>query len=278
MRARLVLALSLVALCAATPLSAQELALPPVQPLLPVQPPPPEAGVPAPTTSSSGCAPEELFRATLRNISPGLAAADRAAQPRTLWRFGPTFLRSEEQPDPVRGDQVLTIVAEPDIWMINLATRVGQHTLDPGPDYTVHAPILPPSPDLPGPLRALEYGCEPEFVARHAPRPQQLVKWGQIQAALHGANFGEHAVAVLMDQRRNEPIMVSYLRQGRPVYVVRYDDWRRAGPNRPELFQPPKNVEIREAPARPPGGAPAEGNDSSPPIPLGKGGRTPFTE
>ncbi|PZQ55961.1 MAG: hypothetical protein DI570_21525 [Phenylobacterium zucineum] len=256
--------------------AAQQLALPPIQPLPPVQPLPP-GGAAAPGAPSTGlCMLDTLFRGTIRNISPGLAAADRAAQPRSLWRFGSTFLRSEEQPDPVRGNQMLTIVAEPDIWAINLTTGVGQHSVDPGPDFTVHAPILPPAPDLPPPLRTLEYGCEPEFVKQYAPQPQQLVKWGPIQATLHAAVFGDHAVIVLMDQRRVEPIMVSYMRQGRPVYVVRYDEWRRGLPNRPEMFVPPKNARITEAPAVPPGGAPGE--PAEPPlIPLDKAGRTPFS-
>ncbi|MEW5686009.1 MAG: hypothetical protein AB1942_13900 [Pseudomonadota bacterium] len=272
------LAVAVSILCSGSAATAQQLALPPVQPFPPAQPLPP-GGAPGQSAPAAGapsaglCNLDTLFRTTIRNISPGLAAADRAAQPRSLWRFGSTFLRSEEQPDPVRGNQMLTIVAEPDIWAVNLTTGVGQHSIDPGPDFTVHAPILPPAPDLPPPLRALEYGCEPEFVKQFAPQPQQLVKWGAIQASLHAAVFGEHAVIVLMDQRRGEPIMVSYMRQGRPVYVVRYDDWRRGLPNRPEMFVPPKNARITEAPVQAPGQL-----ESEPPlIPLDKAGRTPFS-
>lgn len=271
-------ALCLIALCVAGGASAQPLALPPVVPLPPVEPLPqvepatpggqasPSAdGQPSPAPSGAVCAPEKLFRATIRNISPGLPAADRGAQPRHLWRLGSTFLRSEEQPDPVRGDQILMIVAEPDIWVINLAAGVGQHTVDPGPDLVVHAPILPIGPDMPPVLRTLEYGCEPAFVAQHAPRPQQLVKWGAIQASVHAAAFGEHTVVFLMDQRRNQPIMVSYLRQGRPVFVVRYDNYRPGLPPQVGLFQPPKNIRINA------------GSGEPPPIPLGRGGQTPFS-
>jgi hypothetical protein len=53
-------------------------------------------------------------------------------------------------------------------------------------------------------------------------------------------------VAILMDIRRSGPLMLSYLRQGRPVFVIRYDDYRHGLPDRPELFKPPRNVKIIE--------------------------------
>jgi hypothetical protein len=198
-------------------------------------------------TPAAGCAPVQLFKATVRNVSPGLAAADRAAQPRQLWRLGDTFLRSEESPDPVRGDLAVIIVAEPDIWVYNPATRQGRHSVDPGPELKVKAPVLPPTPDLPAAFRSLEYGCEPAFVAAYAPQPQRIVPWGGSQAALHTVTMGDHTVAVLMDVRRNTPLMLSYLRGGQPVMVMRYDEYRNDLPNRPTLFQPPKNIRITEA-------------------------------
>ena len=41
---------------------------------------------PVPQAEAGGCAPPKLFRATIRNITPGLQAGDRRAQPRQLWR------------------------------------------------------------------------------------------------------------------------------------------------------------------------------------------------
>ncbi|MDN8836893.1 hypothetical protein Q0M54_13960, partial [Staphylococcus aureus] len=71
--------------------------------------------------------PPKMFRTTIRNVTPGLQAADRRAQPRQIWRQGSLFLRSVEQPIPPNGDQQVVIVAEPDIWVLNEATRTGQH-------------------------------------------------------------------------------------------------------------------------------------------------------
>jgi len=198
------------------------------------------------------CAPTGLFRATIRNISPGLAASARGAQPRQIWRQGATHLRSEEQPDPVRGDQTVVVVAEPDIWIVNLATREGRHTLDPGPVLEVRAPILPATPDLSPTFRALEYGCEAQFVARHAPEPERTIAWGATRATLHTVAVGDQSVAFLMDLGRERPLMISYQRGGRPTFVLRYDDYRLGLPERPQLFAPPKNAKITPGPAGPP--------------------------
>jgi hypothetical protein len=195
------------------------------------------------------CAPTGLFRTTIRNISPGVPAAARGAQPRQIWRMGSLYLRSEEQPDPLRGDQAVVIIAEPDIWMVNLATREGRHTVDPGPVLEVRAPILPMSTDLPPTFRTLEFGCEAVFVARHAPTPERTVAWGAAKATLHTVTVGTQSVALLMDLRRERPLMISYQRDGKPVFVLRYDDYRLNLPERPDLFAPPKNVKLT------PGGA-----------------------
>lgn len=201
-------------------------------------------GVPG---AACACAPTELVRIVYRNVSPGVAAMDASAQPRTLWRKGPSFLRSEEQPDPAGGGQALIVVSEPDIWVINLATRTGRHSIDPDPTLEVHAPIIPLA-DAPPVFQTLEYGCEARFVADHAPQPKAKVAWGDRPAQLHVATFGDHSLAMLMDAKQGSPLMISYIRQGRPVLVVRYDDYRVGLPERPNLFRPPGGVKIQEGP------------------------------
>lgn len=214
----------------------------------PADPGAPNAGLPPIITRPGACAPATLTRMTVREISPGLAAADRRAQPRVIHRLGPDRLRSEEQPDPTRGGETrLTVITEPDIWTINLTTRSGQHAVDPGPTFEVLAPILPVGPDLPPILRTLEFGCEAAFVALNAPAPTQSVAWGAGSANAHVVTVGDQTVALLMDARRKTPLMISYSRQGRAVYAVRYDEFREGLPDRPDLFTPPKGIRLDEA-------------------------------
>jgi len=251
MAGRRILPVAFAGLAAAT-LAAQASAQPPpVVDTPPVIAPPPPVLVPAPAS----CAPAALFRTVIRNISPGLAASDSRAQPRQLWRHGSKFLRSVQQPMP-NGDQAVFIVAEPDIWVINEATRTGRHSVDPGPVFEVRAPILPMAKDMPPELRSLEFGCEAEFVARYAPQSQQIINWGAAKAGIHIYSSGEHSVAILMDTRRSGPVMISYLRGGRPVFVLRYDEYRHGLPDRPDLFAPGKSVKITEV------------EKEAPPLPL----------
>jgi hypothetical protein len=216
---------------------------------------PPEAAAPSEAPAAPPplrCAPVQLTHIVTRNISPGLQASDRRAQPRELWRQGAFFLRSLETVDPTTGARPLVIVSEPDVWMIDLASRTGQHRTDPGPELEVRAPVLPPA-GTPPVMLALEFGCEAEWVAAYAPREERVVPWGGARAALHSLVQGEHAVAILMDQRRNTPLMVSYLRGGRPVQVIRYDDYRNDLGDRPQMFELPPNLKITEAgPIQPP--------------------------
>lgn len=238
--------------------------VPAVVPLEPVRPLPPEParpreaprgdiqgsfGPPPAGQAAAGCAPAGLVRMIIRNVTPSLSAAAPQAQPRTLYRLGKAYLRSEEPPDPTRGGlSPLIIVSEPDVWTINQSDRTGRHSIDPGPVLEVRAPILPPDASLPPVFRSLEFGCEAEFVAAHAPQAQQTIPWGPTKAGMHVLTSGEHVLAFVMDARRSSPMMISYSRGGRPLFAIRYDAYRAGVEGREDLFSLPKNVRITEAP------------------------------
>lgn len=224
--------------------------------------PPPTLDLPkpaTPSTSPSGqplCAPEKLTRMVVRNLSPGLAAAAPAAQPRVIYRQGSIYLRNEESPDQ-RGQRVV-IIAEPDIWSIDLATRTGQHQTDPGPEFVVRAPVLPLSAETPRPFLSLEFGCELEFLARNgAALPVQTIPWGERKATVHQVVLGEHVLNILLSERP-APLLVAYARGGKPVTLIRYDEYRNDLPDRPSLFARPSQMQITEAlkPAPKPGTPP----------------------
>jgi hypothetical protein len=219
---------------------------------------PPTAEPPKPAVAAAvpPCRPKSLVSMTVRNVTPGLQASDPRAQPKRLWRKGEKFLRSLEQPvfsqalqDPKVpiARQALVIVAEPDVWMIDMASREGRHSLDPGPVFEVRAPILnaglaPPE------FMSLEYGCEAEFVAIRAPVAQRAVRWGGVDAGLHTYTVGTASLAMLLNSRTGEPQLIVHVRDGRPVTIISYDEYRRDQPDQPELFRPPADVKITEAP------------------------------
>jgi hypothetical protein len=192
-----------------------------------------------------------MARMVVRNVSPNLAAAAPQAQPRTLYRFGSMQLRSEESPDPTRGQHNIIIISEPDIWAMNMVTKTGRHQLDPGPELHVRAPVVPLTAEMPRLFLGLEFGCETEFVARHAPQPARMMAWGADRANMHVVAEGEHSLSILIHERRQAPLLVIYARAGKPVYAIRYDEWRADLPERANLFQPPGGVRFTEGPAGP---------------------------
>ena len=224
-----------------------------------VAPPKPEMATELPP-----CQPRLLVSMTVRNVTPGLQASDPRAQPKRLWRKGGRFLRSLDQPVISRAlqnpgapmaRQALTIIAEPDVWVIDTASKEGRHSLDPGPVLEVRAPILPAG--APPEFMGLEYGCEAEFVAVRAPTAQRTIRWGGVDAGIHTYVVGAASLAILMDDRTGEPLMITYVREGRALYVLRYDEYRQGQPDQPELFRPPADVMITEAKG-PPGSRPLD--------------------
>jgi hypothetical protein len=90
-----------------------------------------------------------------------VAADSFDAQTKKVWRVGMNYLRFEDAPNPQTKVHGLIIVAEPDIWVVDLNTNQAQHTVDPGPHYSIHFPLLAsePSPKL----KALEFGHGLEY-------------------------------------------------------------------------------------------------------------------
>lgn len=253
------------------PARAQQLDVPPVVPFPKTQPLPPGADAPAPSPGAGPegqgafCDADRTVRLVVRNVSPGLAAIDPRAQPRTIYRRGTSQLRVEEQPDMARnGSKSLFLITEPHVWTIDVGQRAGVHSMDPGPIFEAHAPILPASPQVAPAFRGLEYGCEAAFVAATAPQPQRTIAWGEIQATVHGVTAGDQSLAILMDARRQTPLMISYIVQGKPKVVVRYDEYRGDLPDRPELFLPGKGLRITEAPPPPKRSGPSDGRSPPP--------------
>jgi hypothetical protein len=206
-----------------------------------------QVGPPA-AAPTAACAPAMLTRMVIRDISPGVASADARAQPRTMDRLGSQKFRSEEQPDMTRAGQTrLVVISEPDIWSIDLAQGQGAHSLDPGPELRVVAPVLPNISDLPPLFRTLEFGCEPQFIAAHAATPAQSGSWGATKVGIHMLNLGDHNLTFLVESATGTPVIITYSKAGSVVFALRYDLFRTDLPDELSLFAPPKSVKLVEA-------------------------------
>ena len=106
-------------------------------------------------------AEDKMLYVEYRLTGKKISAYSFDAQTKKVWRIGNQFLRFEDAPNPETKVHGLVIVAEPDIWIIDRKTNKGQHTVDPGPNYKIHFPLL--ASERSEKLRQLEFGGEMKF-------------------------------------------------------------------------------------------------------------------
>jgi hypothetical protein len=174
-----------------------------------------------------------------------------ARKPKTIYRAGSTYCRVEEAADPERNIQGLLIVNEPDMWMVNLATKTAQHIVDPGPTFNCHLPIfsgpVPNTSDVVDYAKlGLEFGYELEYfkkmgAVRHDPGPvlqkQQTVAYF---LDMNGTRFA------LFTYGPNEfPLLVAHT-VGNKGEMFWYSGYGQV-PFDPGLFAKPEGVTITEA-------------------------------
>jgi hypothetical protein len=120
-------------------------------------------------------ADDAMLYVEYRFTGKGVAADSFDAQVKKVWRVGDTLLRFEDAPNPETKEHVLSIVAEPNIWVIDRNTNKGQHVVDPGPSFKVHFPLL--ASELSTKIRELEFGGELEYFRKNGARelaPQEI--------------------------------------------------------------------------------------------------------
>lgn len=113
-------------------------------------------------------AQEKMLYVEYRVLSPKLPPSSAESQTRKLWLVGNKYMRFEDVPNPETGVHGLIIVAEPDIWVIDRKSNQGQRSVDPGPSYAVHFPML--ATESSARLRQLEFGGELAFFQQNGAR------------------------------------------------------------------------------------------------------------
>ena len=192
------------------------------------------------------CAPPTLTRIVTRSVGPDIQRGSFRAEPVTLYRKSELYLRNEETPDPEQRVHALTIVSEPDVWMVNLMDMTGKHVVDPGPAFVAHAPIVA-GQGVPAVFQELEFGCEAAFVRAQGREAGVRTVDGKT-ARIYALQAGDQRLEVLLIDR-GVPAEVAYYRGARTVLTIRYDAFETGLPDDPRLFQKPAGVTFRaEAP------------------------------
>lgn len=196
---------------------------------------------------AQACAPPTLTKIVTRSVGPDIVRGSFRSEPVTLYRLGERFLRLEEAPDPEQKLHLLSVVAEPDIWMVNRFDRTGRHAVDPGPTFVAHAPIVV-GPGVPAMFTELEYGCEAAFARSRAREAGTRPVLGKA-ARIHALQQGDRRLEILLSDA-GAPVEVAYYEGAKAALVIRYELFQAGLPDDPALFRKPDGITYSEAASR----------------------------
>ena len=197
-------------------------------------------------------APKTMNRITVQLDGPEVPQNSFARKPKTIYRAGSTYCRVEEAPDTEHNIRGILIVNEPNAWIVNLATKTAEHTVDAGPTFHCRLPIFSGSvsntPDAVDYAKlGLEFGYELEYfkkmgAERQDPGPvlqkQQTVAYF---LDMNGTRFA------LFTYGPNEfPLLVAHT-VGNKGEMFWYSGYGQV-PFDPKLFAKPEGVTITEVP------------------------------
>jgi hypothetical protein len=188
----------------------------------------------------------KMMQIVTRDTSPNTPSASFGAKPKTLYRMGATYGRSEEMADPVQGIHGLMVIAEPRVWMVNLWDKTGRLIIDPGPTFVFRASIVPPEGrNQRPPLRGFEFGREYDFLRQHhATNSMETVDGKQYDAL--SVSLEGYGIKLLTTPGKEQPVRVIVRKSGRIMCQYDYDEYKTDLPPQMDLFTPPVNVKITE--------------------------------
>jgi hypothetical protein len=186
-----------------------------------------------------------MTRITIQYHTPDLSEDARGARPKTLYLAGDRYARIEQPADSTTNSMNLIIVNEPHIWVINGRNKTGSHSTNPGPDFSVHNPIL--GPDCPEELFDFEFGHEVDFLKRTGAKSLDSKQIGERQCETKQFAAKNYLVNISVDTKKNVPIELKAFKDGRMQFIMEYLSYETDLPFDSSLFNPPKDVQLSEA-------------------------------
>jgi hypothetical protein len=182
-----------------------------------------------------------MKKISTRVIEPKVDPDSFAAKPKVAWRAGNRYARVAEAPDPGAGIYGLSIVNEPDVWLINLYDKSGKHILDTGPTTNAHVPIFPPQWSI-ADFKELEFGRELSFFTKsHAARSEgEVVKGAATEK--YRVTAGRANATLWIGIKSKAPVRIS-ITNGEQTMMLEYLVYEDL-PFDASLFQPPPGIRI----------------------------------
>jgi hypothetical protein len=185
-----------------------------------------------------------ITKIVFRYVASDLPENTAGARPKTYYLAGNHYARIEQESDAALHSPNLIIVNEPDIWLIDLATKTGNHSINPGPDFSVHNPIL--GPDSPEELFDFEFGHELEFLNRVHAKNLDSKQIRGMQCTTREFEVGAYLVTMYLDAKKNSPVEVKAFKNGNILFTIDYLNYESGLPFDASLFDPPKGISFTE--------------------------------
>ncbi len=188
----------------------------------------------------------KMTKIVCRYFGPRIAPNSPDAQVNTIYRAGDKYERLEQSSDPAQKNRMLQITSEPDAWFVNLVDHTAIHTLDKGPDFSVHRYIIWSQPShLPdAAFLDLEFGKEAIFARQAQVKEIGMRKIGNKEAKAFLAKGGDRDVTLFFDPLTDKPLRIEVTKNGRPDMAVAYLEYETGLPFDPALFELPKDIKI----------------------------------
>lgn len=186
------------------------------------------------------CAPDRLVRIETQDVSPHVLTGSTPREPLVTYRLGNGRARLEEGPNPETGLHRLVVTNAPNVWVVDLNSRTGEHGIDPDKPSKVRLPLFADF-DVPPDVSALELGCETEFISRIATAHDRVETPNGV-GVKHSLRSGRWKVALVTRENENLPMAAFLSLDEKVVQAIRYRSYQVLESVPDGLFDPPPDI------------------------------------
>jgi hypothetical protein len=182
---------------------------------------------------------EKMIKAVVRDVTPG--EGKTSTKPKTFYRLGSTQWRIEKP--SCSTDRLLTIVKEPDIWIIQIPENTGIHFAGPYP-LNYFFPMIKTS-DGETRLRGLQLGTEVAFMeAKKALK--KSVTFENNKCTLYSVDTEGLHVELICRAEKQNPVELTVSEKMKVVSHLRYDEYNNDLEIKSTLFEISSNAGNRK--------------------------------
>ena len=189
-------------------------------------------------------APTKMTHVIAQMSGTDIPAGSFAEKPKTMWRASHTYCRIDEEPDPVQGLHLRTVMNEPDAWLVDLASNRAKHMVDPGPTFNCRMPIFAFGEAMSkSKIGELEYGHELEFFKKNGAHQVEGPDLKSFKANYYEVTIDGSLLKLVERADIHVPIRVGLV-QGEKFFMVKYLLWDDQVPFKTDIFAKPTGVTV----------------------------------